>query len=69
MNDKQMPCGHCPAGTYARGAIEDGEKLFSHHPDRRSALRSAPRCVNRNKQICMGCRDYIVAHFLEPDND
>lgn len=61
MSDKQMPCGGCRAGTYAYGAIAGGIELFGKCGSRIEALRAAPRCPNRPRQICMGARDFIVA--------
>ena len=61
MNEQQMPCGKCPAGTYAVGAVIDGYELFAGYPTRKAALAAAPRCCKRPAQICMGCRDFIVA--------
>lgn len=58
---KQEPCGECPAGTYAVGAIGEGIELFGECHDRKASLAAAPRCVRRPNQICMGCRDFIVA--------
>jgi hypothetical protein len=61
MGDKQMPCGCCPSGTYAADAIIDGHRRFAGYPTRKAALAAAPRCIHRPAQICMGCRDFIVA--------
>lgn len=59
--DKQFPCGNCLAGTYAYGAVRGGIELFGDCPDQISALRVAPRCKHRPRQICMGARDFIVS--------
>lgn len=59
--DRQMPCGHCPAGTYALEAVMGGIELFANCQTRRDALRAAPRCKFDGRKICMGSRDFIVA--------
>lgn len=65
--EKEMPCGCCDAGTYAYEAIQGGLDLFGECTTRKEALRSAPRCMHRPKQICMGARDFIVASTFPID--
>jgi hypothetical protein len=61
MNDRQLPCGNCSSGgVYAFEAIVEGVAVFGDCLNHISALRTAPRCKHRPKQICMGARDFIV---------
>jgi hypothetical protein len=65
--EKELPCGCCSAGVYAYEAIKGGLELFGQCQTRKEALRSAPRCSHRPKQICMGARDFIVASTFPID--
>lgn len=56
-----MPCGRCPCGTYALGAVEAGVEVFRGVETRKAALAAAPRCTTDDSHICYGTRDFIVA--------
>lgn len=69
MPDRPMPCGQCPAGTYAYGAVVGGVDLFARCETRRDALRSAPKCRTRPGMACRGCVDWIRAAEFPVDGE
>lgn len=67
LSEKEIPCGCCHAGVYAYDAVRGGLELFGSCSTQKEALRVAPRCLHRPKQICMGARDFIVASTFPMD--
>lgn len=58
---QDMPCGSCPCGVYALGAVVAGVEMFRGVDSRKEALALAPRCKHDQSHICFGTRDFIVA--------
>lgn len=69
MRPDDIPCGECPAGTYAWGAVKGGINLFGECQSYLEALLRVPPCRSNPKRRCLGCMDFLIGQTFPMSDD